>query len=306
MFRHIREAELALGVGEEEQAMRCLEAIESTVAASSEPQWHGAFGALTGELRRRRGDLDGARLAVEQALDRMELCTDDVMRIARVTAVGLGVEADRALRARDLHDRADGRDALARARIHMQRLQAAAQAGGPVEAAWRAVGAAQLARARARHDPALWERAARAWDALGRPYPGALTRWRQAEALIETGQRESAAPPALAAVETAGKLGSRWLAEEVAGLCHRARLELSSGAAGNGAPEPEPADPFGLTPRERQVLALVAQGATNRQIGAALFMAEKTASVHVSRILGKLGVQTRTQAAAVAHRQHLD
>ncbi len=64
-------------------------------------------------------------------------------------------------------------------------------------------------------------------------------------------------------------------------------------------------DPFGLTPRERQVLALIAEGATNRQIGAALYMAEKTASVHVSRILSKLGVRSRTQAAAVAHRQHL-
>ncbi len=53
------------------------------------------------------------------------------------------------------------------------------------------------------------------------------------------------------------------------------------------------------------MLALVAEGATNRQIGAALFMAEKTASVHVSRILSKLGVQGRTEAAAVAHRQHL-
>jgi DNA-binding NarL/FixJ family response regulator len=61
-------------------------------------------------------------------------------------------------------------------------------------------------------------------------------------------------------------------------------------------------DPFGLTERERQVLALVAEGATNRQIGAALFMAEKTASVHVSRILAKLGVRSRTEAAGLAHR----
>ena len=53
------------------------------------------------------------------------------------------------------------------------------------------------------------------------------------------------------------------------------------------------------------MLALIAEGATNRQIGAALYMAEKTASVHVSRILSKLGVQSRTQAAAVAHRMHL-
>lgn len=63
--------------------------------------------------------------------------------------------------------------------------------------------------------------------------------------------------------------------------------------------------PFGLTPREFQVLALLSGGATNRQIGAALYMAEKTASVHVSRILAKLDVQTRTQAAAVAHRTRL-
>ncbi len=63
--------------------------------------------------------------------------------------------------------------------------------------------------------------------------------------------------------------------------------------------------PFGLTPREQQVLTLIAEGATNRQIGAALYMAEKTASVHVSRILTKLGVRSRTQAAAMAHRLHL-
>jgi DNA-binding NarL/FixJ family response regulator len=64
-------------------------------------------------------------------------------------------------------------------------------------------------------------------------------------------------------------------------------------------------DPFGLTPREREVLAMVAEGATNREIGERLFMAEKTASVHVSRILAKLDVRSRTEAAAVAHRHGL-
>ena len=98
-------------------------------------------------------------------------------------------------------------------------------------------------------------------------------------------------------------------------LAQRARLELGEDAgAGSGSSESGAGadggsngaeDPFGLTARERQVLALVAEGATNRQIGAALFMAEKTASVHVSRILSKLGVKSRTQAAAVAHRHHL-
>src|SRR3712207_9588724 len=65
-------------------------------------------------------------------------------------------------------------------------------------------------------------------------------------------------------------------------------------------------DPYGLTPRERQVLALVAAGATNREIGRQLYMAEKTASVHVSRILMKLDVRSRTEAAGVAHRLGLD
>ena len=68
------------------------------------------------------------------------------------------------------------------------------------------------------------------------------------------------------------------------------------------APPAGEEEPFGLTPRERQVLSLVAAGATNREIGTALYMAEKTASVHVSRILAKLDVRSRTEAGAVAHR----
>ena len=74
----------------------------------------------------------------------------------------------------------------------------------------------------------------------------------------------------------------------------------TTGAGGRGDD-----NPFDLTPRERQVLAALAEGATNREIAASLFMAEKTASVHVSRILAKLGVRSRTEAAAVAHRLSL-
>jgi DNA-binding NarL/FixJ family response regulator len=144
---------------------------------------------------------------------------------------------------------------------------------------------------------------------MTRPYLAAVMRWRQAEAYVETGDRDAAGAAARTAIEVATRLGAKWLEEEARALGERARLSLSAGDAvaavsdGNGA---EPQDPFGLTPRERQVLALIAEGATNRQIGAALYMAEKTASVHVSRILAKLGVQSRTQAAAVAHRMHLD
>ncbi len=313
IFRHLREAEFALGVGDDETADRCLEEAEPLVARSSEPQWIGAFGTLLAELRRRQRDLAGARAAVAHALDRMELCTDDVARIARVTAAGMRVEADIAQRARDLRERADERDAIARSRIHMQRLRAAAQEGGPVERAWRAVGAAELARARGRNDPKLWIAAAKEWDAITRPFQRAISLWRATEAYVEAGDRTKACDSARDALEISQQLGARWLVDELSTLAQRARLDLGlgeeAGAASDGergGAGSEAEDPFGLTERERQVLALVAEGATNRQIGAALFMAEKTASVHVSRILSKLGVRSRTQAAAVAHRMHLD
>ena len=311
IFRLLREIELALGVGDEEIAAERLEELEPLIARSSEPQWIGAFGTLKAECLRRRRDLTGARAAVANGLDRIEICTDDVMRIARVTAAGMRVEADIAQRARDLREKSDERDALARARIHMQRLRAAATEGGPVESAWKASGAAELARARGRSDAKLWVAAAREWEAISRPFQHAVALWRATEAYVEAGDRAAAAETCQASLELAQRLGARWLADELTALAQRARLGLGEpegdrngdgrAAESGGAGE----DPFGLTARERQVLALVAEGATNRQIGAALFMAEKTASVHVSRILSKLGVSSRTQAAAVAHRLHL-
>jgi DNA-binding CsgD family transcriptional regulator/tetratricopeptide (TPR) repeat protein len=311
IYRQLRAAELALGVGDEDEAARCLETVAEPVKVSEEPQWIGQFGALRAELLVRRRDLPGAQRAVQEALDRLELCTDDVMRIACVTSVGMQIEADRAQRARDLGVAADRRDALVRARIHFQRLEAAAQEGGPIERARLAQGRAELARARNRDSRREWAKAATAWAAIKRPYPEALARWREAEALAAADDRPGAAIAAGAALAGAQSLGSRWLVREVQALCDRARLQLDTARPANGDVLADPdrhedrSDPFGLTPRERQVLRLLAEGATNRQIGTALFMAEKTASVHVSRILAKLSVRSRTQAAAVAHRLHL-
>jgi ATP/maltotriose-dependent transcriptional regulator MalT len=191
----------------------------------------------------------------------------------------------------------------------MDRLKAAADEGGRVPGAWKLVGTAELARARGRSDVNLWVKAAERWTEIGRPYEVALMRWRGAEAAVIAGDRKQASELATQALETARRLGSRWLSDELAALARRGRLALESAevAAANGEipAQAEGEDPFGLTAREREVLALIAQGATNRQIGNALFMAEKTASVHVSRILAKLRVRTRTEAAAVAHRMGL-
>jgi len=305
LFRLLVEAEAAIGEGRDAEAERRLVQAEPLVDASSEPQWIGWFGALEGELRRRRYELPAARAAVEHALDRLEVCTDDVMRIARASGVGARVEADMARRAKDLREEAEERDALARLEIHLSRLEAAAQEGGPVEEAWLAVGRAELARGQARNDPGLWHEAAERWESVERPYLAAIARWREAEAEVEGGDRDAAAVAARSALIVAAELRARWLEDEVVALAQRARLALDEDAEAPRATAELDEEPFGLTPRERQVLALIAEGATNRQIGAALYMAEKTASVHVSRILSKLGVQSRTQAAAMAHRLHL-
>ncbi len=310
IYRLLRDAELALGEGELILARERLDAAAPLVRVTGEAQWHGMFGSLYGELHRRAGELDLAQAAVAAALDELEVCTDDVMRIARVTAVGMAIEADRAVRARDLREPDAERDALARAQIHLQRLAAAAADGGPVERGWLAVGEAESARAQGDNDPTLWGGAATVWEQLERPYCAALMRWREAEALVEAGDRVAAGPVAAEAATVAERLGAGWLAGEIQGLALRARLDLDDTRGGTPQDEGrhtgvDSEAPFGLTPRELQVLALISEGATNRQIGASLYMAEKTASVHVSRILSKLGVQSRTQAAAMAHRLHL-
>jgi DNA-binding CsgD family transcriptional regulator len=174
--------------------------------------------------------------------------------------------------------------------------------------------AAYLAHAEADHCRALgidqvegWVAAATAWESLGRPYLAAIARWRQAEALVGAGDRDGAVAPASDAIAEAERLGAAWLAGELESLAARARLRLGDdGEAAVPVEDDGDGDPFGLTKRERQVLALVAAGATNREIGRQLYMAEKTASVHVSRILAKLDVRSRTEAAGVAHRLGLD
>ncbi len=125
------------------------------------------------------------------------------------------------------------------------------------------------------------------------------------------GAPRDAAGAALARAWTlASGLGARLLVAEIDALARRARIELAPppGRGQPGSPAREPAtvaDELGLTPREREVLALVADGRTNRQIAEALFISGKTASMHVSNILAKLGVANRGEAAAVAHRLRL-
>jgi len=167
-------------------------------------------------------------------------------------------------------------------------------------------GEAELARLDGRTDPYLWEVAAEAWERLGEPYPTAYARWRQAEALLLVGlTREQVEPPLRAAHATARELGAAPLRAEIEALARRGRLNLGTDPATTPPPAPQPPSPLdrlGLTAREQEVLALVTLGRTNSQIAETLFISPKTATVHVSNILGKLGVRNRVEAATIAHR----
>ena len=107
------------------------------------------------------------------------------------------------------------------------------------------------------------------------------------------GDRAAAALPLRAAAAAAARPARRCSADDVAALARRARIDLRAPPSPRRRAEPDdsPVARLGLTPRELEVLLLVAEGRTNRAIGETLFMSEKTASVHVSRILAKLGVR---------------
>ena len=101
----------------------------------------------------------------------------------------------------------------------------------------------------------------------------------------------------------ARRVGAEPIADEAAALARRTRLSLDEPAAGEvTAPPEDPLARFGLTEREQEILVLLAAGRSNPQIAESLFISPKTASVHVSNILAKLGVDSRVEAAAVAHR----
>ena len=161
---------------------------------------------------------------------------------------------------------------------------------------------------RARHGPGRARHprgpaAAASWQTAAEPYPLAYTWLRLAEAAAAAGDRQAAGRSVRQAHALASRVGAAPIADEATALARRTRLSLDDPAADAVAPAAEdPLARFGLTEREREILVLLAAGRSNPQIAGVLFISPKTASVHVSNILAKLGVDSRVEAAAVAHR----
>ena len=312
---HIRleRARLDIARGDFAAARRWLEEASGLAAKGGQAQSDAQFGRLLAVAR--------AELALWEGRDEeaFQAANDGLAASVRagdegaepvLFALGLAATADRAERAR-AHRNAVGVETARREGDELYgRLEALVNGGAHRRDRELAVvltqGRAEHARLHDRPDPATWAAAAAGWEALGQPYPAACARLREAEALLASRAPRAWAEETLrAAYEVAVRLGAVPLRRELERLAQRGRVQLQTPAEPVPVAEaeaPSVARSLGLTRREAEVLALLAEGRTNRQIGQELFITEKTASIHVSRILAKLGVAGRGEAAAVAHR----
>jgi DNA-binding CsgD family transcriptional regulator/tetratricopeptide (TPR) repeat protein len=299
-----------------------------------------------------RNDHADARRAVERGWELVR-DSEDWSLIAKMALTVAEVDAAAGADARARHDLASLANARSRSGEVIDEAEAAVRASGVSTAigsrreadTYLLTAAAYRRRLEGRDDPAGWGSVATAWQEQHRPYQVARAWWRQAEALLESGEgrssRASAREPLQRAAAIGVELSARPMLRELRELARRAiiplppevdsilgeperlpavrvpvgagprngtedgsngtdRSDLVRGVVGEAAPPR--ANTFGLSRREYEVLGLISEGRTNREIGERLFISQKTVGVHVGNILAKLGVSGRVEAAAVAIR----
>ena len=279
-----------------------------------EPFWDDVFVAyiargILAEHALWQGDCERALAEAEAAID-ADAWPAHSPSVIRVTAIALAARADRAAQLRAAGDAsgADAEAAAGAALLGVAREGASYPARpkavlGPEGRGWLARCEAEYARLTGTNSPEAWERVLAEFGP-GYVYETARTQWRLAEALVEDGRRDEAAAVWRAARDTASRLRAAPLGAALDDLARRARLDPGNGNRGGHGDGSGGTSPLAaLTDREREVLSLLARGMSNREIGTELFITPKTASVHVSNILGKLGAASRTEAAAIAYRE---
>jgi len=279
------------------------------LARSLQPFWRQeGLVAITGgsaelNLHELDGDQAGAyatyRLIVETLTGIWHPLFQARVRLAATTLAAFATAAPHRSASERAGDDAVARGLVADAQKVLDRRGDSLVSWGPESRAWEARLIAEALRFRwaADVDPpeadelvAAWRDAEASYETYAAPYELASVRAILAEVLAATGDAEGAGVAREAATETAQRLGA---------------LPLLRRLGRAPAPSPTAVAEVSLTPRESEILALVAEGRTNGEIGRQLFISTKTVSVHVSNILGKLGAAGRTEAAAIARRDGL-
>jgi DNA-binding CsgD family transcriptional regulator/tetratricopeptide (TPR) repeat protein len=271
-------------------------------AQPTDPFHQALLESVTAEAHLAARDFDPAATVAERGWAASD--TISPLWMARFAMLSVRAEVEQVLDARAHGQSVAVQPVVARLCDRLEAVEAAADIDGSGVrtadiAAHHAYAAAMLSRI-GEPNPDPWSNAARLWEEISAPWETAHARLHEAEAAASIGAMSRAAAALQSAQRTASELGATPLLDEIAALSRRTRLSLE-------APAPkvlgkQSINQLGLTSREAEVLTLVAVGQTNRQIGEALYVSEKTASVHVSNILRKLGVTSRVDAAAIAQR----
>lgn len=291
------------------------------------------------ECRLQTGELDAAADAVDRALAVLDNASE-ARGLARACALGMRIEAERAARPsarRQAPFSTDRADAL-----HTTVVGLDAERSEPEIRAWALTAVAERSRLAAAGVPGpdrasvvdipadvpadppnadipnadvpadgsiaddapgtAWRAAATSWTAIERPLESAYARFRLAEAVMGV-DRSMAVTELRSAEALAEPLRAEPLLSAITDLARRSRVRIS---APQSVHQVEPAVPFGLTRREQEVLAELAQGLTNKQIAGRLFLSPRTVDVHVANVLMKLGARTRAEAVATAARAQIE
>jgi DNA-binding CsgD family transcriptional regulator/tetratricopeptide (TPR) repeat protein len=290
----ITRARVATARGEDDLAASLLSWVEPDGQGQGEPYIGADWRLVVAERAAWAGRYDEGRAAIAAGLELV--AGNDAWYTARLCAVGVRLEVDRCMAAHTRRARSE--EAAARQRAD-ELVAAVADVVGPGDIeAWVTQARAEYVRLGGsdQSDSPIdeWNCVRDRWRALRQPYPEAYASLRLAEAELAAGDRRAASRELATAAALAEQLGAAPLATLVADVAHR---------AGIGTVRAPTLD--GLTAREREILARVVAGESNRDIATALFISPKTVSVHVSSLLRKFGVSGRGDLSAAMHASEL-
>lgn len=283
-------AQLAVARGEAERAQEYLSASRAAASSWRSIEFEVPILLAEAELHMIAGDLPAARRAIDEGLA-LTSATDDALYEAALCWASIRVEASDPKRG----DAERVGDALSK-------IQSGSRIALRPIAAHAAAARGEAAIFKGEDARGTFTEAARLWREMKHPYLTAYCLFRLGVCHLVKQDRASAEGALSEGFEIASTIGSRWMADAITQAALKARLPVGNASMSDG-----PTDPLlrTLTPRELEVLKLMAEGMSNKQIANHLFISVKTTSVHVSRILMKLGLDSRVEAAAYAFRAGL-